>query len=192
MGLLVAVPCRHVEQSVALPGGPADGCPTLVVEPSGQRVGAEVALDDEVGGAARGQAVQPAFEQVVEGGLADTDGWVRPAGVEAGVVGHVVRCGDEDVVEAGRGGVGLAQFPCPRVDVDGPDSGVGVAHRECQGDGSVAAPEVQQFGRPDVGRRSLLEEVPGAAVDPVGGEHAPVGGQVQVEVGQEKVELAGS
>src|ERR1700745_2188704 len=62
------------------------------------------------------------------------------------------------------------------------------AHRA--GARAVAAAQVQHV---TAGRRrgSLLEQQTGARVEPAGGEHPGVGGQLQVYVGQDHPDLAG-
>ena len=121
-----------------------------------------------------------------------------------------IRTGGLDQIPANRGGrdgsSGAAQRTLPRpaarafrahrlegplVDVDRPDRGARRARGQHAGDRAVAAAQVEQVaGRRR--RRGLLEQQAGARVEPAGGEHPGVGGELQVDVGQHHADQAGA
>src|SRR5580700_2398477 len=98
-------------------------------QPAGQRVGAEVALDDEGGRRARFEPGDPALQQVVQPGLAEADRRVRIHASELQGFRHGIGLRDHDVGRAGSLGVAGAEVEGPMVHIDRPDAGVGLAER---------------------------------------------------------------
>ncbi len=146
---------------------------------------------DQVGDPLRAESVEPFIEEGVHGGLADPDRRVGHQVVDAEVRRDVLGCEDLDA-SAERRGVGSAQLACPPVHVDRQDPAVGVAQRLDTGDRARAAAEVDHHvrgsgalvGAVGVRRRQLAEQQRGARVDPVGGEHAAVGRELDGSIRQ--------
>ena len=105
---------------------PRSGQPAaLVRQPALQRVRAQVALDDQVGGGAGGEPAEPGRQRAVQGLLADPDRRVRPDQLKAaGQLAVVLAGGGGHAADVGQPGVGCvprAQLERPLVDVDRPD-----------------------------------------------------------------------
>ncbi len=72
-----------VEQSIAGSRTETSGRESLFVQPSLQRIRAEILLDDQDRPTRWVQANEPTQEHAMELGLADLDGWVAPDQVES-------------------------------------------------------------------------------------------------------------
>jgi len=157
-----------------------------------------VLLHHQVGVPTGSESFEPAGEQRVERRLADANRGIGVDGVETDVGGQAgldgcvrVACND-GVDRRGSGGrrVGYAQAHRPLVHVDGPDGGLGGPSGQGDGDGAVAAPEVEQVGGPLRRRRPVEQQVLRTGIDSVAGEHAGVGRELDGEVGQRQAYLS--
>ena len=167
-----------------------DGQPSRL-QPPVQRVGAEVLLHDEHG-ARRSGASRPSQvpSSVVQGGLADADRRVRPHVVDdrGRRAPRRARRPARWRARAARRWPGTGRAPA-RSRRPPTRSRRAPARRQRAGDRAVAAAEVDEgagraAGAGPSSRRCL---VPG--VDPVGGEHAAVGGERERQVGQVEPDL---
>ena len=68
----------HLEDAESLVGRDPVAGMALLLQPALEGVGAEVLAHDHHGPALGGQAGQPGQQQLVQGGLADANGWVGP------------------------------------------------------------------------------------------------------------------
>ena len=132
---------------------PGAGQPELGHDPALQAVRAEVLLDDEVGDPCGRQPRQPGAQEVVEGGLADADGWVGPDDVEGHVRRDPVRGGGVHVVQPEGGRVAAAQVERALVDVQRVHRGGGGAQSQGEGHRAPARPEVEEGALVGRGRR---------------------------------------
>src|SRR5699024_3927378 len=90
------------------------------------------------------------------------------------------------VVHSVLGGVAAGPVHGPGGGVHPHDLGLGRAGGHGQGDGAVSASQIEQT--PCGGRfRDALQQYTGTEVDLFGREHAPIGVQPQVQVGQDQV-----
>ena len=151
-------------------------------EPALQRIGAEVAGDDEPGVRALVQSGDPALEHAVEFVLADTDRGVRADGPEGDVLGNIIGGHSVDIREAEVLRVAADEIEGALVDIDSPHRGVW--RRECQRDRyrSPAASEVEEVaagGR----RRRVAQQHSGARIQSIRAEHSAGRRHVDVATG---------
>ena len=174
---------EHAES--ASRGGPVDavarseGCR----EPSLERIGPEIALDDEPGIRSLVEAGDPSLEKSVQLVLSDADRRIRADGAEGHVVGNIVGQHGVDIRETQRLGVSSHEIQCPLVDIDSPDGGVRRLDRERQRDRTPAAAEVEQISAGWRGWR-VRQQDGSARIDVIRAEDAAGGRDVDLGAGQ--------
>src|SRR6266581_1118855 len=152
----------------------------LLAEPLRQRVGPQVALHDQVGGAPRLEPGQPSEQQLVQRTLPDPHRRVGVDGVQASLERDLLREERGDVWRFGDLRVRPGEVERALVHVDGPDARLGRAKGEGEGDRPVTAAKVEQVAR---ARRAwrLAKQDQGAEIDSPGAENAPVSLQLEVD-----------
>ena len=139
----------HLEDAVAaLRPDPFDAM-TETRQPRGQRIGAEMTLDDQRRNRIGFQAADPGEQQLVEPLLAEPDRRVGVHGGEPDAAWDRVRLGGDDIARACTLGVARAEVERAAVDIHCPDPRVRVAERHGDGDRAVSAADVDDLARRD-------------------------------------------
>ena len=144
-----------------------------------------MALHHQVGDSRGCEAVEPALEKIVEGGLADADWRVGKDAVEADFVGHFVGGYDGDpVADPDSGRVGGGECSRPLIHIDCPDS---CLRSSMGGDAGYGPPTATQVENGEVGwgeRWRFEQQELGACVEAAGREYSPITGEFEGDVGE--------
>ena len=115
-----------------------------VLEPTVQRVGAEIALHDEPGVRLEVEPGQPEFEHAVQFVFAHPDRGVRADRHEAQVCGNIFGGDGVDVSDAHDFGITAHKVEGAAIHIDRPYRGVWRLNSESEGDRSPSTAQIEQ------------------------------------------------
>lgn len=166
----VALTCCHAVHAVARR--------ELRRHPALQRVGPELAGNNEPRVASLVKARNPPLKQAMQFVLPDTNRGVRPDSAEHDVVRYFVWSHGANVVETELFGIPAGQFERPFVDIDCPHSRVRGERCHREGDGSPTATDVEKIATWGWGW-GACEQHSRASVEPIRAESSA--GSIQLD-----------